>query len=175
MKNQTKQIAELAIYTAIAFIFSYIENLFPLPIPFPGIKLGLANLIIVIVLYRHGFTSALSVSMIRNILNAFTFGSMFGFLYSVVGSIASLLGMYILKKIKHPHLSAIGVSCVGGILHNIGQFVVASCIVGPAAVLSYFPFLYFSGLITGVLIGVLAIFCQQRLPAFSSTKTNSKN
>lgn len=173
MKNTSKQIAELSIYTAIAFIFSYIESLFPLPIPFPGIKLGLANLAVVLVLYRHGFISAFSVSMIRNLLNAFTFGSLFGFLYSLVGSIASLFIMFLLKKIKHPHISVIGVSCVGGIIHNIGQFAVASCLVGLTAILPYLPFLYFSGLIAGILIGVFALFCQNRLPKLA--KPNNKS
>ena len=87
MKPHIHTITELAIFTAIAFIFSYIESLFPLPIPFLGIKLGLANLVIVLVLYKNGFYQALTVSIVRGLLNAFTFGSLFGFLYSLAGSV----------------------------------------------------------------------------------------
>ena len=157
MKPHIHTITELAIFTAIAFIFSYIESLFPLPIPFPGIKLGLANLVIVLVLYKNGFCQA------------FTFGSLFGFLYSLAGSVLSLIIMNLLKNKTHLHISAFGVSVAGGITHNIGQFAVAAWLVGPSAILPYFPFLYFSGLIAGGLIGAFVLLCRQRIPLFSST------
>ena len=161
MSHKTKTIALLSIYIAIAFLFGYIESLFPLPVPFPGMKLGLANLVIVLALYQLNLPSVLLISVLRNLLNAFTFGSMFSFLYSLTGSIASLLIMYIVKKTQ---LSRISVSCVGGIVHNIGQFVIAACLVGPSAVLPYFPFLYFAGFTAGILIGVLADLCLRRIP-----------
>lgn len=161
MLNNTKKIAELSVFTALAFIFSYIESLFPLPIPFPGIKLGLANLVIVIVLYRFDLKAAFFVSIIRNILNALTFGSLFGLLYSLAGSILSLLVMAFLKKSKK--LSLTGVSAVGGITHNMGQFLTAIALVGYEAIIYYLPFLYFSGIIAGVLIGIFAGLCLKRL------------
>lgn len=167
MHSRTIRITELAAFTAVAFIFSYIESLFPLPLPFPGMKLGLANLVIVIVLYRQGFLSAFGVSMVRNVLNAITFGSLFGFFYSLAGSILSLCIMYLFQKNKHPQFSLIGVSAVGGIIHNIGQFIVAVCLVGFSAILNYLPFLYFAGLIAGILIGFLANLCLKRLPFLS--------
>ena len=157
MKPHIHTITELAIFTAIAFIFSYIESLFPLPIPFLGIKLGLANLVIVLVLYKNGFCQALTVSIVRGLLNAFTFGSLFGFLYSLAGSVLSLIIMNLLKNKTHLHISAFGVSVAGAWL------------VGPSAILPYFPFLYFSGLIAGGLIGAFVLLCRQRIPLFSST------
>lgn len=161
MTNKTKTIAILSIYISIAFIFGYIESLFPLPIPFPGIKLGLANLMIVLCLYQLGLPYTFIVSFLRNLLNAFTFGSLFSFLYGMVGSVASLLIMSLLDK--KTQLSLISVSCVGGIIHNIGQFAVASCLVGVSAVLPYLPFLYFAGLVAGALIGILAKLCLNRI------------
>lgn len=163
MHQSTKKLAELALFTAVAFLFSYIESLFPLPIPFPGIKLGLANLIIIIILYRNGFGSALTVSMIRNLLNALTFGSLFGLFYSLAGSILSLLVMAALVKLCQDKLSILTVSAIGGILHNFGQFIVAIAIVGFDAILHYLPFLYFAGLIAGVLIGIFGKLCLSRL------------
>ncbi len=163
MKNHSVKLAKLAVFTAAAFIFSYIESLIPLPIPFPGIKLGLANLVILIVLYREGFTSALGVSFVRNLLNALTFGSLFGLLYSLAGSILSLLIMAALKKTTK--LSLVSISTIGGILHNMGQFITAICLVGFDAILHYLPFLYFAGLVAGILIGVLSKLCLRRLPA----------
>ena len=133
MKPHIHTITELAIFTAIAFIFSYIESLFPLPIPlFPGIKLGLANLVIVLVLYKNGFCQALTVSIVRGLLNAFTFGSLFGFLYSLAGSVLSLIIMNLLKNKTHLHISAFGVSVAGGITHNIGQFAVCLLYTSPS-------------------------------------------
>ena len=164
MQQSTKKITELALYTAVAFLFSYIESLFPLPIPFPGIKLGLANLIILILLYRDGLGAAFAVSIIRNLLNALTFGSLFGLFYSLAGSILSLFIMAGIKRISKDRLSIITVSAVGGILHNIGQFLVAVGIVGFDAILYYLPFLYFAGLIAGILIGIFGKLCLSRLP-----------
>jgi heptaprenyl diphosphate synthase len=168
MHSKTHNIAELAIFTALAFIFSYLESLFPLPIPFPGIKLGLANLVIVILLYRSGFTAALGVSLVRNLLNALTFGSLFGLFYSLAGSILSLFAMEGLRRIKRFHPGTVIVSTIGGILHNLGQFLVASALVGYEAILRYFPFLYFAGLIAGILIGIFAEICLKKLPLLSN-------
>ncbi len=163
MTSRTRTIAELSVFTAVAFIFSYVESLFPLPLPFPGMKLGLANLVIVLVLYRSGLRDAFIVSMVRNVLNACTFGSLFSLLYSLAGSILSLIAMGLLKKISHPRFSTIGVSIAGGIIHNMGQFGVATFLVGYVAILPYLPFLYFAGMIAGALIGVFALFCLKRL------------
>lgn len=163
MRSNVQRLAETAVFTALAFIFSYIESLFPLPIPFPGIKLGLANLIIVLLLYRSGFAAAFTVSMIRNILNSMTFGSLFGLFYSLAGSILSLLAMEGLRRLKRADFSIISVSCAGGIVHNIGQMIVASALVGYEAILHYFPFLYFAGFTAGILIGILAKTCQKKI------------
>lgn len=174
MHQSTKKLAELSLFTAVAFLFSYIESLFPLPIPFPGIKLGLANLIIVIILYRNGFAAAFSVSMIRNLLNALTFGSLFGLFYSLAGSILSLVAMAALAKLFQDKISVITVSAIGGILHNFGQFIVAIALVGFDAILHYFPFLYFAGLIAGILIGVFGKLCLARLPHKTDFPKNKK-
>lgn len=162
--SRTKNISEFAIYTALAFIFSYIESLVPLPLPFPGMKLGLANLVILIILYRKNFRYAFCLSMLRNLLNAFTFGSLFSLAYSLAGSIFSLLVMALFKRVAKKHLSLVSVSAVGGLFHNLGQLVIASLIVGFHSILWYIPILYFSGVLTGVLIGFFAIQILKRFP-----------
>lgn len=162
--SNIKNIAEFSLYTALAFIFSYIESLLPLPVPFPGMKLGLANLVIVIVLYKKNFRYALGLSMLRNLLNAFTFGSLFALLYSLSGSILSLVFMALIKKMGKMHFTILSVSALGGILHNIGQFFTAVCLVGLHSVLWYLPILYFSGLITGIIIGYLSMQVLRRVP-----------
>jgi len=145
-----RAVAELSIYVALAFIFGYLENLFPIPMPVPGMKLGFAN---VIVLYRRNFRDALLVSLLRIILNAFTFGSLFSLLYSLAGSLLSLFIMTLIKR--KTSLAPVSVSAAGGICHNLGQFITAGLLVGFPALIYYAPLLYFAGLISGILIGIL--------------------
>lgn len=163
--NHMKQISEFSIYTALAFIFGYIESLIPLPVPFPGMKLGLANLAVMIVLYKKNLRYAFGISILRNLLNAITFGSLFSLLYSLAGSLLSLLAMGALKKWGEPHFSIISVSVLGGITHNMGQLFVAALLVGFDSILWYMPILYFCGLITGTLIGIVSAQCLSRLPS----------
>ena len=152
------RLTRLAIYIAAAFLISYIESLVPLPLPFPGMKLGLANLVMLIVLYQNGLADALIVS----------FGNLFSLFYGLAGGIFSLLVMALLHRIKKTErddaLSVISISCIGGVCHNAGQFVVAWALVGFSALVHYAPFLYFSGMIAGILVGIFAKLCLQRLP-----------
>ena len=159
-----RQISEFSIYTALAFIFGYIESLIPLPVPFPGMKLGLANLILMIVLYQHGFRYAFGISMLRNLLNAFTFGSLFSLLYSLAGSILSLAIMGLFRRFFHRRFSILSVSALGGVMHNMGQLMIAAALVGWEGIRWYFPILYICGWFTGGCIGILANQCLRRLP-----------
>lgn len=162
--NRMKHLSEFSIYTALAFIFGYIESLIPLPVPFPGMKLGLANLVVMIVLYRKNFRYAISISILRNLLQAITFGSLFSLLYSFTGSLLSLLAMGLMKKWGSSHFSVLSVSMLGGIVHNMGQLLIAAFLVGFSSILWYLPILYFCGLITGALIGIISAQCLTRLP-----------
>ncbi len=159
---KSKNISMFALYTALAFIFSYIESLLPLPFPVPGMKLGLANIIIVVVLYKNGFPQAIAISIIRTMLTALTFGNLFMLLFSLVGTTLSLLGMSLIKRFTK--CSIISVSALGGVLHNIGQILVAILVLRSTTILSYLPILYFTGLVSGVLMGILSYECIRRLP-----------
>lgn len=160
--NRSKKIAEYALYTALAFLFGYLENLFPLPLPFPGMKIGFANLIFVLILYKKGFRYTLALSLLRIVLSAFTFGSLFSLMYSLVGSILSLMLMAGLKTMTNNRFSMLSVSTAGGIAHCMGQWLVASLVVGFDSLRWYAPILYFSGLISGFFIGFLAMQCAKR-------------
>ncbi len=152
--------AALSLATAAAFIFSYIEALFPLPFPFPGIKLGLANLVIVLVLYERGLISCIIVSLLKNLLMALTFGNLFLFTYSMAGGLLSIVFMWAAKH--KTGFSILSVSVIGGISHNLGQFLIASGMFGITALLGYAPILYFSGMITGLMIGIVCYECRKR-------------
>ncbi len=160
----SKKIALFSIFLALSFLFSYIEALFPLPLPFPGIKLGFANIILILALYQNGYAYALTLSILRNLLTAFSFGNLFLFFYSFSGSIFSLSAMALILYISKRKFHPVCVSAAGGIMHNLGQLVAATFFFPIQAVLSYLPILYFCGFFTGCLTGFLAELCLQRLP-----------
>lgn len=150
----SKKVAMAGMFTALAMIFSYVEVLIPINLGIPGMKLGLANLVVVTALYTMGAPMAFAVSMIRIMLVSVTFGSLAAMLYSLAGGILSFFGMMLLKKI--PNFSMIGVSVAGGILHNIGQLAVAMAVVENIHLISYLPPLLIAGTITGMLIGIVS-------------------
>lgn len=139
---------------ALALIFSYIETLIPFQIGIPGVKLGLANLVIVIALYRMPVGEVYLLSGVRVVLTGFLFGNLMSILYSLAGGILSLTVMWGMKRIRS--VSILGVSIAGGVFHNIGQLLAAALMVETYGVFSYLPVLLISGLLTGFVIGLAA-------------------
>lgn len=152
MKNKRGRVAVFGVFTALALIFSYVELLIPINFGIPGTKLGLANLVIIIVLYKTDWKEALLLSVVRIVLAGFLFGNLFGILYSLAGGILSLAVMALLKR--SGAFSIIGVSMAGGVSHNVGQLIMAMLVVETYAVGYYLPVLLIAGLITGTLIGI---------------------
>lgn len=149
MKNR---VAYFGVFTALALIFSYVETLIPFNFGIPGVKLGLANLIIVIALYKMRLSDVYLLSIVRVLLNGFIFGNYFSIIYSLAGGLLSLSVMALLKKSNG--FSIFGISMAGGIMHNVGQLIVAMIVVETLSVAYYVPVLLVSGLITGFVIGV---------------------
>ena len=152
MRKRKNKAAVFGVFTALALIFSYVELLIPVNFGIPGAKLGLANLVIVIVLYKTDWKEALLLSVVRIILAGFLFGNLFGILYSLAGGILSLAVMALLKRTGA--FSVIGVSMAGGVSHNVGQLIMAMLVVETYAVGYYLPVLLIAGLITGTVIGI---------------------
>lgn len=155
------KVAYFGVFTALALIFSYVETLIPIQFGIPGVKLGLANLIIVIALYRMKLSEAYLLSIVRVLLAGFIFGNYFSIIYSLAGGILSLTVMALLRK--KGGFSIIGVSIAGGVFHNIGQLIVASVIVETFSVMYYVPVLLIAGLVTGLLIGIASDGMLKRL------------
>ena len=160
-KNRRTKAACLGVFTALALIFSYIETLIPFQIGIPGVKLGLANLIIVIALYKMRVRDALALSVVRILLAGFLFANLFSIIYSLAGGVLSLAVMAFLKK--RGTFSVIGVSVAGGVFHNIGQLLVAMFVVETFSVAYYVPVLLVAGVITGCLIGIVSNEMLKRL------------
>lgn len=163
-RSPGKTAAMLGMFTAAAMICSYIEAMIPVNFGIPGIKLGLANIVVLIVLYMMGTKDALIVSVLRIILTGFLFGNLFGIFYSLAGGLLSYLVMCLLKRTKK--LRIISVSVAGGICHNIGQLLVAAVIVENYKIMYYIPVLLIAGFLTGLLIGILAQEIVFRLQGF---------
>lgn len=152
--KKSKRIAVFGLMTALAFTFSYLESLIPFNFGIPGIKLGLANLVTVTALYVLPKRDAFWISVIRIVLSGLTFGGVFTMLYSLAGGILSFALMLAAQKNKQ--FSVIGVSVTGGVAHNAGQIIVAAAVMNTVRIVYYFPVLLISGLITGLLIGIVS-------------------
>ena len=150
MKN-TKTITKLAAFISVAVILGYVESLFP-PVA-AGVKLGLANTVIITALYTRGGKDAWIVSILKVVLCMTLFGSATSFIYSLSGAILSLTVMIIAKKSKL--FSLVSVSGLGGLCHNMAQFFCAYIIIGKG-VLFYLPVLCVSGILCGVLTGIVS-------------------
>lgn len=161
MGMKRSRIAYFGVFTALALIFSYVETLIPISFGIPGVKLGLANLIIVIALFKLKLKETYLLAVTRVLLSGFLFGNYFSIIYSLAGALLSLTVMVLLKRAEG--FSVVGISIAGGVFHNIGQLFVAMAVVEMFAVAYYVPVLLVAGLITGLMIGILAQEMLRRL------------
>ncbi len=161
--NNTKRIVILSLMIAQALVLSLIESWIPLPLPVPGVKLGLANIITVIVIVFYGFKDALSVVLIRCILSSIFGGGVTGFLFSMAGGILSTIVMYTLYRKGSKVFSIIGISIGGAVSHNIAQTVIASFVMKDAAIYMILPVLLISGVIMGLFVGLCSSFLEKAI------------
>ena len=147
-------IARVGLMAALALIFSYVEAIIPYSPALPGIKLGVANVVTVIALYKFGAKDAFAVSVVRIVIAGLLFNGLFGMIYSLAGAALSLTGMIALKKTGL--FSVVGVSMAAGVLHNMGQLLVASALIEDLRIFFYFPALMFSGIAAGILVGIVS-------------------
>lgn len=160
-KSSAQKVALYGVLIALAMVLSYVEMLIPLPVGIPGVKPGLANLVVFLALYMMTAREALLISMVRILLVSITFGNGSAFLYSMAGGILSFLVMWIFQK--KDFLLPAGVSIAGGIAHNVGQLLMAAVILENGAVFTYFPVLLAAGCITGGIIGFLGEQIRKRI------------
>lgn len=153
----SRKISIYSIYIALAFIFSYIEAMFPLNIGIPGVKPGFANIVILIVIYNENkIKDAYAIAILRVVLVGFTFGSLYTLAYSFAGTLLSTTVMFIVHRISL--FSVTGVSIIGGVLHNIGQLITAIIILSTGGLIYYLPVLIVSGIAAGTLTGIITDF-----------------
>lgn len=166
MKNnsriKTKRITVLALCTSVALILSYVEFLLPaIFVSVPGIKMGLPNIAILLVLYRIGEKEAAAVSFVRLVISTMLFGNFTSFIYSFAGATLSLALMILLKKLDA--LSVVGVSVAGALMHNIGQVLVAMALMHTSEIGYYMIILAVTGVISGIFVGLCGAFVFKKL------------
>lgn len=148
-----KKVSLYGILVSLAFIASYIEVLIPFNFHIPGMKLGLANIVVLAALYTGGAKAGITVSIIRIILVGLTFGNPYSAIYGLSGGVISLAVMIALKKTDF--FGVMGVSMAGGVAHNIGQLLCAMILLKLPAVFTYLSYLILVGTVTGALIGII--------------------
>lgn len=181
----TRKIAQLGLFLALALILAYVESLIPFSFGIPGIKLGLPNLIVVMLLCqrtnarndtatddRHcfGASEAILVNILRIVLSGFLFSNLYTILYSLAGAAFSITAMMFGRRLRC--FSMVGVSVLGGVFHNIGQILVAMFVVETAYVGYYVPFLIAAGTVTGALLGIVAI---ELMPYLAGLSEHGRN
>ncbi|MCY9562834.1 Gx transporter family protein [Paenibacillus larvae] len=149
-----KKAVIIAIFAAVAAVLSVVETMIPMGVQIPGIKLGLANIMVLTCLYFMKGRDAFSLIILKTILTAFLFGTFSVFLFSFFGALFSFVVMLLLMKLGKKEFSLTGISIAGGIFHNIGQLTAAMIVMKSSVIFYYLPALMFSGVVTGVFIGI---------------------
>ncbi len=165
MKN-IRKITTHGLLVALALVLSYVESLVPAFFAIPGMKLGLTNIVVVVALYRLDAKSAFAINVIRILLLSFMFGNGASFMYSLAGGMLSTLLMIFLKKWGAFSLTA--VSAAGGVAHNLGQILMAMLLLYTSAVGYYMLVLWFTGIVTGLVIGLISAEIVKRLPTIGA-------
>ncbi len=155
------RMARCALLVALAMVLSWLESLVPVSAAVPGVKLGLANLVVIFSLYRMGLREAAAISLVRVILVSATFGNAYSFAYSLAGAALSLGVMALLKRTGK--FSILGVSIAGGVCHNLGQILVAMAVLGRGEIIWYLPALLAAGTAAGVAVGALGGVLTRRI------------
>lgn len=156
MNSKAYRLVILSLFVSMALILSYVESLIPVPLPIPGAKIGLPNIITLVSLLTLGWPLTLLVVIARVLLAGFMFGGGFSIIYSLAGGLLSLFVMTLILHFSRNDFSLIIISIFGAIAHNLGQVIVASIVVQTSSLMLYFLFLMLLAIPTGFFVGITA-------------------
>lgn len=154
LQNKTYKISLRGLLIALAFVLAWIESQFVFVSIAPGMKLGLTNLVVLVALYKINAREAVFINVLRILLVGLTFGNMVSFAYSIAGGLLSAAVMIAMKKADK--FNVVTVSVAGGIMHNIGQIIVAMIVMSTTSVIYYVFILWISGIVAGAFVGLLS-------------------
>ena len=163
-----KRLTTLSLSVALAMILSFLESQIPPLAAVPGVKIGLSNIVTVFLLYTLGPLPAAGVSLVRVILSSLLFSSPVSLIYSLSGALLSFLCMLLAKKLEI--FGTVGVSVIGGVMHNAGQIIAAAFVLGTSEIVYYLPVLAISGVVAGIAVGTLAGLLTKRLEKIINDK-----
>ena len=159
----SKKVALYGVLASICLVFSYVETLLPLTFIAPGVKIGLANGVALILILKNDIKGAFLVNIIRILLLNLLFVSPFALIFSLSAGLFSTLVMWLVKKTKI--FGTVGFSILGALTHNLVQSAVAIMVLGTGSVF-YLPILIFSAIISGTFIGILANILDKKIKTF---------
>jgi len=170
MRNKGAQrIALSGLLTSLMLVFGLIERQFPLTAAIPGVKLGLANSVLLYSLYMLGVKQSFILMLLKALMSWLIYTNMNAMFYSLGGGLLSLIAMILLSRISG--VSIIGVSALGAVFFNVGQILVAVVMLNtPQLIVTYLPILMVSGVVTGVLTGVVAQMVMKHLKSMSGAR-----
>ncbi|WP_425320433.1 Gx transporter family protein [Paenibacillus campinasensis] len=151
-----RRLTIIAICASLSVVLGVLEALIPFAVTIPGAKLGLGNIMVLTCLVTLGGRDALWLVLLKTLLTAFILGTFSTFMFSLLGSLCSLLLMFAMLRLGRSSFSLIGVSVAGGVAHNAGQLLAAAMVLGTTKIFYYFPVLVLTGLITGIFVGMAA-------------------
>lgn len=162
--TRTRRLTHISIYTALALVLHITESFIPVPFMVPGAKLGLANIVTLVVIVLSGPYDAFIVVALRTFLGSLLSGALTNFAFSIVGGMLATIVMSIAYKRLSGVFGLVGVSVLGAVFHNIGQLLVAGIVVGTMGVYAYLPVLLVAGVATGYFVGIVAGYVMRFLP-----------
>lgn len=162
----TKKLTALSLLCALALVLGFFESYLPVFSVVPGGKIGLANIVTMVVFCLFSLPEAIGFGLFRSLLTSVLFSGFSAFFYSAAGSLFSVLSMWIAHKVLRERVSVIGLSIIGAASFHVGQLTVASFILGSIQIFRYFPVLgilsAFAGLITGVISHMLLRYTDRK-------------
>lgn len=161
--RKTRRIVLISIMIAQALVLSVAESWFPIPVPVPGVKLGLANIVTIMAIVYFTTAETFLIVLLRTVMASFFTGGPVILLFSVTGGILSTLVMALLYRKFSKVFSLVGISIAGSVTHNIGQLAVASLVMKSVSVFGYLPVLIISGIIMGFFVGLCSTFLKRAL------------
>lgn len=173
--TRNQKLVYIALLAAQAVVLSLVERSIPFPFAFaPGAKLGIANLITIVAIFTLPLKDSFTVVWMRLIMTTLLGGTLSTFMYSCAGALLSYVGMLAVKQLGPKRVSIIGISATGGILHNVGQLVVASWISQTWTVMLYLPILSFMGILSGIAIGIAANYLMTHVRTLKNFQSHTQ-
>ena len=153
-RKSAGRVALCGMLITVALMFSYLESFLPVPLPVPGVKLGIANAVTIFCMFTLSVPETVTVSVLRVLLAGLLFQSPVVIVYSLAGAACSIAGMYVLKHL--PGFGFVGISVGGAVLHNLGQCAVAAVISGTGNIMWYMSVLLVTGTVAGLAVGLVS-------------------